>query len=500
MKKIKEFKEKLPATTVSLLIRILTNVLQHKENITVKRLACNSTKYQHYIQPHANAVKILQISGFVEIGDLMCLPTNLSDRDYQDIAMCAEALGHTQNEETPQSQQANTKQTIIKHESDDDCIDLTDDLSDDDVIYATASDVKKSLIADVEELSLDSPTMESPSKKRKLVHTKLADVEVIEDEKPIVIAAPAPAEFPSFKKSKAKQSPVPMIISEHVKKLTPKKEVANAFPTFSSPIPTVMHHWNSSQNIASSVEFSTTPISKAPYDFKRRLTRALNQSFQIVHIQTVSNTSRKVYLLGSYSNLYTVEISPFPRCTCPDWFKRRGDACKHILFVLVSVYSVPQDSRILYQKHFPESELQPIFSSPIPQHVLASDDVRQAFQQIIKKQLTPSEGRKSLDTETCIECRRPFLKDKELIVYCVKCGTNIHDDCWQQARCINSNCKCCQAPFLGYSLVTGVSGVIGHEGYVNMSQLTGTPLNTEKDNDDAASTPSPKKRKRNLFE
>lgn len=37
-------------------------------------------------------------------------------------------------------------------------------------------------------------------------------------------------------------------------------------------------------------------------------------------------------VLGSTGNVYTVTITTQPSCSCPD-FQKRGDPCKHLLFV-----------------------------------------------------------------------------------------------------------------------------------------------------------------------
>lgn len=71
-------------------------------------------------------------------------------------------------------------------------------------------------------------------------------------------------------------------------------------------------------------------------------------------------------MLGSTGNVYTVQVGHVPSCSCPDGSK--GNHCKHLLFVLLKILQVPQDSNLWYQAALLTNELEAIFalSRPAP--------------------------------------------------------------------------------------------------------------------------------------
>lgn len=73
---------------------------------------------------------------------------------------------------------------------------------------------------------------------------------------------------------------------------------------------------------------------QAPQAFSDTYLRATTQRFYVLK-RTRTGTAlcpgEEVELTGSTGSIYTVTISPFPMCTCPQAAK--GHQCKHVVFV-----------------------------------------------------------------------------------------------------------------------------------------------------------------------
>eukprot|EP01031_Cornospumella_fuschlensis_P025492 gene25492-30777_t len=108
----------------------------------------------------------------------------------------------------------------------------------------------------------------------------------------------------------------------------------------------------------------------APYkhtanaDIRSRISRAVSQRMYMVNQEDLSNEEglcRKYAVLGSTGNVYDIKIERIPSCTCPDAAKK--GLCKHIIFIMVKVLQVPQNSELVYQRALLQSELAQIFAT-----------------------------------------------------------------------------------------------------------------------------------------
>jgi uncharacterized Zn finger protein len=62
-----------------------------------------------------------------------------------------------------------------------------------------------------------------------------------------------------------------------------------------------------------------------------------------------TNALRETFkVLGSTGNVYTVTVEQVPKCDCPDFGK--GNHCKHLIFVMLKVLNVEEESGFHYQK------------------------------------------------------------------------------------------------------------------------------------------------------
>ena len=50
-------------------------------------------------------------------------------------------------------------------------------------------------------------------------------------------------------------------------------------------------------------------------------------------------------MAGTTGNIYTITISQIPQCTCPD--NRKGNQCKHIVYVCICLALVHQKSLLI---------------------------------------------------------------------------------------------------------------------------------------------------------
>ena len=76
---------------------------------------------------------------------------------------------------------------------------------------------------------------------------------------------------------------------------------------------------------------------------------------------------------ANFYDTYCVNLSQTPSCDCPFATKTRGTICKHVLWVLLFIFKVPEDSRLLYQVGLTKSEFSSVkhgFPGGIPENFL----------------------------------------------------------------------------------------------------------------------------------
>ncbi|EMC97308.1 hypothetical protein BAUCODRAFT_33029 [Baudoinia panamericana UAMH 10762] len=140
-------------------------------------------------------------------------------------------------------------------------------------------------------------------------------------------------------------------------------------------------------------------------------------------------------IAGSRGNIYTVEITHMPSCTCPvNLFKKGGNekCCKHILYVLHHVLKVHE--HLEYQDAFLTCELREIFANAPPMPTEVGKDV------------VKDGHRKDIEGD-CPICFTEF-DDNDATIWCrAACGNNIHQQCfdrWAKVRAGNITCPFCR--------------------------------------------------------
>jgi Ring finger domain/SWIM zinc finger len=176
---------------------------------------------------------------------------------------------------------------------------------------------------------------------------------------------------------------------------------------------------------------------------RQRIDRARTQRLYLVErsdVTVLSGSSQCSFVvLGSTGNVYKVDFGPLPRCSCPD--HKRGNLCKHILFVLLKVIGLDPQSPLVYQSAYLETELQQIFAlmtcRRVGGSVMASGQVRESYASLKsedeKGHAVEGVNRKSLDDDAdcpiCFDTMEPGAS----LAYCrAACGTNFHSDCIQR--------------------------------------------------------------------
>ena len=208
----------------------------------------------------------------------------------------------------------------------------------------------------------------------------------------------------------------------------------------------------------------------APHSYNEIRERALTQRMFVLDRQRNSERPdhpvETISLAGTTGNVYHIVIDKLPGCDCPH--ARKGNQCKHIIYVLSRVLRVP--SHLEYQLAFLSSELREIFAQAPPLPSQQADN-------------TEKDGnRKPLEGE-CPICCVDFEPDNnsEEVVYCkAACGNNVHKQCFEQWAATKKGggvtCPFCRTPWQGDEdslKKVARSGKINDEGYVNVASQLG---------------------------
>ncbi|PSN68863.1 hypothetical protein BS50DRAFT_326759 [Corynespora cassiicola Philippines] len=153
-----------------------------------------------------------------------------------------------------------------------------------------------------------------------------------------------------------------------------------------------------------------------PPKFDAKLRRALSQPLQFVQRNRCDDgyaPGETFTIAGNSGKYYRVKIHHVFECSCAD-FAFRKQSCKHIIYALVKVLKVSEESEVLYQFALTSAELQTIF-----------EDAPQAPYMHIQEG-PPDPNRKPIEGD-CPICYCEFEEGKEAIVYCkAHCGNNVH--------------------------------------------------------------------------
>ena len=207
----------------------------------------------------------------------------------------------------------------------------------------------------------------------------------------------------------------------------------------------------------------------APSAYQEIRNRALTQRMIALDRQrsdeNPEHPSETISLAGTTGNVYTICIDKVPTCNCPH--AKKGNQCKHVVYVLSRVLRAPPE--LEYQLAFTSSELRDIFAKapPLPSEK-ASNDAQDG-------------NRKPVEGECPICCTDFEPESSETIVYCkTACGNNIHKYCFAQWAATKKGqtitCPFCRSPWQDEKvnlpeIAKGDSK--NAEGYVNLASQLG---------------------------
>ncbi|GJN70174.1 Znf1 [Purpureocillium lilacinum] len=204
---------------------------------------------------------------------------------------------------------------------------------------------------------------------------------------------------------------------------------------------------------------------KAPQAFYPVYERALGQRFYVLKrtpTGTVECPEETFEMTGSTGNVYTVHIGRQPQCNCPH--ARKGNQCKHVLYILARVLHAPFD--LVYQTALLSTELCTIF---------ASEPDRDASGSTTAGKRKPVEG-------DCPICYCDLDADSsESVVWCrAACGQNIHQKCFQMWAATKAHgtvtCPMCRSTWEGDPDVASrvrMDMAVQSEGYANVGRQLG---------------------------
>ncbi|KAI8611970.1 hypothetical protein BC830DRAFT_1068200, partial [Chytriomyces sp. MP71] len=229
-----------------------------------------------------------------------------------------------------------------------------------------------------------------------------------------------------------------------------------------------------------------------------RIQRAKAQRMFLVTRHVHEALHHEFAVLGSTGNVYTVNISRLPDCSCPDF--QKGNLCKHILFVYLKVLRVNEHSHVIFQKALLTSELTEIFATAA-QHdpaVLANGTVVAKYKTMTSElqegadDLNGAMRQRSWQDTSCPICFEEF-EETDALVWCqASCGNNMHRACfdnWQKATKAKGsavNCVFCRAEWV--SLTGADNGVqkkrkqeeaVGEDGFLNLGEEAGLDRNRD---------------------
>ncbi|KAG9245286.1 hypothetical protein BJ878DRAFT_574999 [Calycina marina] len=208
---------------------------------------------------------------------------------------------------------------------------------------------------------------------------------------------------------------------------------------------------------------------KPPGTYLERLGRVRTQRMFLIDRRRNDKELEEVFdIAGTTGNIYQVTINKIPDCSCPD--SKKGNQCKHIIYVMVNVLKSRED--LAYQLAFLTPELTEIFASAPSTPQTAGSELSNA---------TETGGlRKPLEGD-CPVCVMEFEPGEDILWCKAACGNNIHRQCfeqWVESKAGAVKCVYCRTLWKGDEVgvkrvLKGGVGSVNAGGYVNIAGQLG---------------------------
>jgi len=157
------------------------------------------------------------------------------------------------------------------------------------------------------------------------------------------------------------------------------------------------------------------------------------------------------------SQIYQVTVNNVPTCTCPD--AKKGNQCKHIVYVGYPTYLYPQPfilthgkvlvnvlkarEDLAYQLAFLTTELIEIFDN--------APSTPQSYGNAPPISTDVCGSRKPIEGD-CPVCVMEFEEGEDIVWCRAACGNNIHQQCfeqWAKSKAGQVKCVYCRTPWKG---------------------------------------------------
>lgn len=165
---------------------------------------------------------------------------------------------------------------------------------------------------------------------------------------------------------------------------------------------------------------------------RERIDRAKEHRLLLLSLKVVERGEISAAVVGHTGNVYDVRIGSRVLCTCLDFVKARS-ACKHLLFLFLRVFQLPDDDPRLWQRALLPQELSDLRKrlEKVPElaaEVQAPEHVVNACQK--------AEVLREESGQPCPVCFDP-VTILGTSCCCAGCGRNLHAECLEQWRSSN---------------------------------------------------------------
>lgn len=185
------------------------------------------------------------------------------------------------------------------------------------------------------------------------------------------------------------------------------------------------------------------PRFRVPHPVAGRIVRAIQNRLLLLH-----RSGPSFFVLGATGNVYNVNLSVTPSCTCPD----RTAPCKHILFVLIRVLGIPLGDPCLHRKTLRPCHVDRLLAAPSLPGALAGAGLREIFHQhfylsrqgLTQRRPAPVHVEDGSVCPVCLDeitaqqgASTDAAAGRQGVVACGTCRNPIHEECllkWKRSR------------------------------------------------------------------
>lgn len=165
---------------------------------------------------------------------------------------------------------------------------------------------------------------------------------------------------------------------------------------------------------------------------RERIDRAKEHRLLLLSLKVVERGEISAAVVGHTGNVYDVRIGSRVLCTCLDFVKAKS-ACKHLLFLFLRVFQLPDDDPRLWQRALVAQELSDLRKRLEKVPELAAEV--QAPEHVVKA-CQKAEVLREEAGQPCPVCFDP-VTTLSTSCCCAGCGRNLHAECleqWHESR------------------------------------------------------------------